>query len=101
MSNQVMKEETKTPEAVGMSADNQAYPSPSAANETAESEIPIARNANPAGVSTARIISDLPLKVPKELNTDHPAFNSSSSPEEYPVARNANPKGVSTSRQGE
>ena len=37
-----------------------------AALKQSESEIPIARNANPAGVSTARPLTDVPMKPEQE-----------------------------------
>jgi hypothetical protein len=59
--------------------------------ETAKPEIPIARNSNPAGVSTARP-SEIPVQAEHE---------SSESTTETPIARNSNPAGVSTARTQE
>jgi CBS domain-containing protein len=62
-------------------------------------EAPIARNANPAGVSTARQVPDIPTKAQEESGVEATtASNRSSgaktSKGEIPIARNANPKGV-------
>ncbi len=87
-----MEEEMKAPDKGAISAENAARAAESSANETAKPDIPIARNANPAGVSTARTVGDLPLGgTGRESDAESPQT-------EYPIARNANPTGVSTSR---
>jgi hypothetical protein len=97
-----MEEETKTPDPEAMSAENAARPvQSSSANETTKPEIPIARNVNPAGVSTARMVGDLPVGVTagqsgSVADTKSPP-GAELLPAEYPIARNANPTGVSTS----
>jgi hypothetical protein len=58
-------------------------------------EIPIARNSNPAGVSTARA-AEIPMRVEQE-SPESPT----EATQENPVARNSNPAGVSTSRTRE
>jgi hypothetical protein len=66
--------------------------------ETAKPEIPIARNSNPAGVSTAR-----PAEIP--IRAEHESPESPESTTEAktatPIARNSNPAGVSTARTRE
>lgn len=65
---------------------------PQAASEQNKPEIPIARNANPAGVSTARSFADMPLKAAQEATQEDAGT---------PIARNSNPAGVSTARSQE
>jgi hypothetical protein len=100
-----MEEEIKTPDAGAMSAENAACPAQSSAEETLRPEIPIARNANPSGVSTARMVADLPFGATPGQSGSPTETKSASGPEpsnaEYPIARNANPTGVSTSRTRE
>jgi len=66
---------------------------PPSASEKDKPEIPIARNSNPAGVSTARPFSDVPMKPDQE--------ESAPDRSEMPIARNSNPAGVSTARPQE
>ena len=66
---------------------------PSSASEKSKPEIPIARNSNPAGVSTARALTEMPIKVEQESATETKS--------ETPIARNSNPAGVSTARTQE
>lgn len=101
-----MEEEIKTPDAGAMSGENAACPAQSPADETFKPEIPIARNANPSGVSTARMVADLPISVTAGQSGSRAETRSASgdaepSNAEYPIARNANPTGVSTSRTRE
>ncbi len=100
-----MEEEIKIPDPGTMKAENAASAEPSSANQTAKPEIPIARNANPAGVSTARVVEDLPTGSKGGQSESAAEMNSASDAEpskaEYPIARNANPTGVSTSRTRE
>jgi hypothetical protein len=100
--NVLMEEEIETPDPGAMNA---ACTEQSSANKTANPEIPIARNANPAGVSTARMIGELPMGVKAGQSERAAEMNSASDAEsskaEYPIARNANPTGVSTSRTRE
>ena len=70
--------------------------SSSSGAETTRPEIPIARNANPAGLSTARPVQDIPIEVEEKTGEAAPATAA-----EIPIARNANPAGVSTSRPRE
>jgi hypothetical protein len=72
--------------------------SSSAGAETAKPEIPIARNSNPAGVSTAR-----PAEMPTQAEHSNPESPESASEAEpgIPIARNSNPAGVSTARNQE
>jgi hypothetical protein len=100
-----MEEEIKTPDPEAMKAENPAFTEQSSVDETAKPEIPIARNANPAGVSTARMVGDLPMGVKVAQSESAVEKNSASGAEPtkaaYPIARNANPTGVSTSRTRE
>jgi hypothetical protein len=64
-----------------------------AALKQSESEIPIARNANPAEVSTARPFTNVPMKPEQKDATQEKSG--------MPIARNSNPAGVSTARSQE
>jgi hypothetical protein len=70
--------------------------SSSSGAEKAKPETPIARNANPAGLSTARPIADIPMKVEQGSGESATATTP-----ETPIARNSNPAGVSTARTRE
>ena len=62
------------------------------------SEPPIARNANPAGVSTARQVPNIPSKTEGESResdeSNRGAAGTGTRRSDIPIARNANPKGV-------
>ena len=68
----------------------------SSGSQETKPEIPIARNSNPAGVSTARPIADYPNKVEQESGESE-----AEGKPETPIARNSNPAGVSTARTQE
>jgi DAK2 domain len=70
--------------------------SSSSGAETTRPEIPIARNANPAGLSTARPVQDISVEVEEKTGEKATAATP-----EIPIARNANPAGVSTARPRE
>jgi hypothetical protein len=69
--------------------------SSSSGAETAKPEIPIARNSNPAGVSTAR-----PAEIPEHEIPESPE-SATEAGTGVPIARNSNPAGVSTARTRE
>jgi CBS domain-containing protein len=59
------------------------------------SERPIARNANPAGVSTARQVPNIPSKAEGESDgSNRGAASTGTHRSDIPIARNSNPKGV-------
>jgi hypothetical protein len=97
-----MEEEDKIPDPEAMKAANPVSTTQSAGEETERREIPIARNANPAGVSTARTVADLPMEAVQGQSESATGTTASAASEpskaEYPIARNANPTGVSTAR---
>jgi CBS domain-containing protein len=70
----------------------------SAGASVSKKEIPIARNANPQGVSTARPIADIAANVKeaegRSATEAVPSSVPGASKKEVPIARNANPKGV-------
>jgi hypothetical protein len=97
-----MEKENKTPDLEVTESADPASPTQSAGAETERAEIPIARNANPAGVSTARNVADLPMEAAQGQSKTAPrAAGDEPSNIEYPIARNANPTGVSTARTRE
>lgn len=99
-----MEQKDKTPDPQAMKTANPASTPESSAAETQRPEIPIARNANPAGVSTARTVADLPMEAAHGKSEDAAGTGAAAdepSKSEYPIARNANPTGVSTARTRE
>ena len=62
----------------------------------AKKEIPIARNANPAGVSTARQVPDVTTTTSEGGSATEAASSSGTDApkKEIPIARNANPQGI-------
>jgi CBS domain-containing protein len=63
--------------------------------EPSRSGPPIARNANPAGVSTARQVPNIPSKAEGESGgSERGAVGTGTSRSDIPIARNSNPKGV-------
>lgn len=99
-----MEEKNATPDSGAMNSENPASGVQSSGAQIGKREIPIARNANPAGISTARTVADLPMEVPQETGPatgTTPPAGSELSKAEYPIARNANPAGVSTARTRE
>jgi hypothetical protein len=100
-----MEEENKTLDPGAKGTENLAPPVESSGAETERRDIPIARNANPAGVSTARTVADLPMEAVQGQSESATGTTASAASEpskaEYPIARNANPTGVSTARTRE
>jgi CBS domain-containing protein len=70
----------------------------SSGDEPSRSEPPIARNANPAGVSTARQVPNIPAHAEGESGQsaggDRGAAGTGTQRSDIPIARNSNPKGV-------
>lgn len=100
-----MEKENKASDPGVKRTEDPAPPVQSSGAESDKREIPIARNANPAGISTARTVADLPMEVAQRQNEvvtgTTSAAGSELSKTEYPIARNANPTGVSTARTRE